>query len=121
MNTINMTIDASELTQALLKLAQVLENFGQSSAAAVNQAAQTQTVAPAKAVQTPQKPSAALAEIPEATYTVEQVREALGNLSQAKGKAIARGILQQLGVRSVSDLEPGQFVQAMQLIEGARV
>lgn len=118
MNTINMTIDAPELTQALLKLAQALENFGQ---AAVNQAAQTQTVAPAKDAQTPQKPSAALAEIPEATYTVEQVREALGNLSQAKGKAIARGILQQLGVRSVSDLEPEQFGQAMQLIEGARV
>lgn len=120
MNTINMTIDASELTQALLKLTQALENFGQSTAA-VNQAAPTPAAASAKAAQTPQKPSAAPVETPEATYTVEQVREALGSLSQAKGKAIARGILQQLGVRSVSDLEPGQFGQAMQLIEGANV
>lgn len=109
MNTINITIDAPELAAALHQLAQAIQG-GQAPAAV-----------PVKAAQTPQKPSAAPEKITEVSYTVEQVREALGSLSQAKGKAIARGILQQLGVRSVSDLEPGQFGQAMQLIEGANV
>lgn len=55
----------------------------------------------------------------ETHYTVEQVRESLGKLSQAKGKAVARGILSQIGVKSVSDLQPDQFALAMRLIEGA--
>lgn len=55
----------------------------------------------------------------ETHYTVEQVRESLGKLSQAKGKAVARGILSQIGVKSVSDLQPDQFPLAMQLIEEA--
>ena len=116
MNTINITIDAPELAAALHQLAQAIQG-GQAPATVPQKAA----AVPVKAAQTPQKPSAAPEKITEVSYTVEQVREALGSLSQAKGKAIARGILQQLGVRSVSDLEPGQFGQAMQLIEGARV
>ena len=40
---------------------------------------------------------------------LEQVREALGKVSQDKGKAVARGILTKLDVKSVSDLQPEQF------------
>lgn len=52
-------------------------------------------------------------------YTIEQVREAFGELSKAKGREVAKGILAELGVKSVSNLQPEQFVQAMQLVKEA--
>lgn len=55
----------------------------------------------------------------EVTYTIEQVREAFGNLSKAKGREVAKGILAELGVKSVSSLQPEQFAKAMQMIEEA--
>ena len=63
---------------------------------------------------TPEAPKAA-----EVTYTIEQVREAFGTLSKAKGREAAKGILAELGVKSVSSLQPEQFAKAMQMIEEA--
>ena len=57
--------------------------------------------------------------VAEVTYTIEQVREAFGNLSKAKGREVAKGILAELGVKSVSSLQPKQFAKAMQMIEEA--
>lgn len=53
------------------------------------------------------------------SYSIEQVREAFGNLSKAKGRETAKGILADLGVKSVSNLQPEQFALAMQMIEEA--
>lgn len=55
----------------------------------------------------------------EITYTFEQVREAFGTLSKAKGREVAKGILAELNVKSVSSLQPEQFAKAMQMIEEA--
>lgn len=55
----------------------------------------------------------------EVTYTIEQVREAFGNLSKTKGREVAKGILAELGVKSVSSLQLEQFGKAMQMIEEA--
>lgn len=63
---------------------------------------------------TPEAPKAA-----EVAYTVEQMREAFGNLSKDKGREVAKGILAELGVKSVSSLQPEQFAKAVQMIEEA--
>lgn len=55
----------------------------------------------------------------EVTYTIEQVREAFGTLSKAKGREVAKGILAKLNAKSVSSLQPEQFARAMQMIEEA--
>ena len=55
----------------------------------------------------------------EVTYTIEQVREAFGNLSKATGREVAKGILAKLNAQSVSSLQPEQFSKAMQMIEEA--
>lgn len=55
----------------------------------------------------------------EVAYTVEQLREAFGNLSKDKGREVAKGILAELGVKSVSSLQPEQFAKAVQMIEEA--
>lgn len=57
---------------------------------------------------------------PEESYTIEQVREAFAALAKSKGKDIARGILSQMGVKSVSDLKQEQFAPAMDLVKGAQ-
>ncbi len=53
------------------------------------------------------------------TYTVEEVRAALANLSKMKGRETAKAILTALGVKSVSNLQPEQFAEAMQMIKEA--
>ena len=55
----------------------------------------------------------------EVTYTIEQVREAFGTLSKAKGREVAKGILAKLNAKSVSSLQPEQYARAMQMIEEA--
>lgn len=53
------------------------------------------------------------------TYTIEEVRARLANLSKTKGRETAKAILMALGVKSVSNLEPEQFAEAMQMIKEA--
>jgi len=53
------------------------------------------------------------------TYTIEEVRAALANLSKTKGRDTAKAILIALGVKSVSNLQTKQFAEAMQMIKEA--
>lgn len=48
-------------------------------------------------------------------YTVEEVRMAIAEVSKQKGREAARGILDALGVKSVSNLKPEQYAEAMKL------
>lgn len=51
------------------------------------------------------------------TYTLEQVRKAFADLSKAKGKDTAKGILSDLGAASVPDLPPDKYAEAMARIK----
>ena len=51
------------------------------------------------------------------TYTLEQVRKAFADLSKAKGKDMAKGILSDLGAARVPDLPPGKYAEAMARIK----
>ncbi len=52
-----------------------------------------------------------------AAYTLEQVRKAFADLSKAKGKDMAKGILSDLGAARVPDLPPGKYAEAMARIK----
>lgn len=68
----------------------------------------------------PEEPEEIPAPAAEAeTYTIEEVRAALASLSKTKGRETAKAILTALGVKSVSNLEPEQFTEAMQMIKEA--
>lgn len=119
MNNITITIEAPALAEALQRLAEAFTGaVPKSTEKPVKEKAVSESVVKesvkkeeAKSIK-PETASTA-----EVGYTVEQVREALGKVSQDKGKAVARGILTKLDVKSVSDLQPEQFALAMQLIK----
>lgn len=113
MNNLTITIEAPELAAAIKSLAKALT--AAPNVAAIKATEKSSAVSEAVPIKEEPKPVPAA----ETHYTVEQVRESLGKLSQAKGKAVAKGILTQIGVKSVSDLQPDQFALAMQLIEEA--
>ena len=71
--------------------------------------------APAESEETEETPAPT---VENETYTVEEVRAELASLSKTKGREAAKGILTALGVKSVSNLQPEQFAQAMQMIKG---
>ena len=126
--TFTINLDATELVGALNNLAAALKS-GVTPLAV--EAAPDNTPEPQKLQEMQDKVIADIrqelaeertAEAPKAaevTYTIEQVREAFGNLSKAKGREVAKGILAELGVKSVSSLQPEQFAKAMQMIEEA--
>ena len=126
--TFTINLDATELVGALNNLAAALKS-GVTPLAV--EAAPDHTPEPQKLQEMQDKVIADIrqelaeertAEAPKAaevTYTIEQVREAFGNLSKAKGREVAKGILAELGVKSVSSLQPEQFATAMQMIEEA--
>nr|DAX58896.1 MAG TPA: hypothetical protein [Caudoviricetes sp.] len=126
--TFTINLDATELVGALNNLAAALKS-GVTPLAV--EAAPDHTPEPQKLQEMQDKVIADIrqelaeertAEAPKAaevTYTIEQVREAFGNLSKAKGREVAKGILAELGVKSVSSLQPEQFAKAMQMIEEA--
>ena len=126
--TFTINLDATELVGALNNLAAALKS-GVTPLAV--EAAPDHTPEPQKLKEMQDKVIADIrqelaeertAEAPKAaevTYTIEQVREAFGNLSKAKGREVAKGILAELGVKSVSSLQPEQFAKAMQMIEEA--
>lgn len=49
------------------------------------------------------------------TYTIEDVRAAIAEVSKKKGREAAKDILTELGVKSVSNLKPDQYADAMRL------
>lgn len=51
----------------------------------------------------------------EEKYSAEDVRAAIADISKKKGREVAKGILDTLGVRSVSNLKPEQYAEAMRL------
>lgn len=77
-----------------------------------------QEPAPAEPEETEETEETPAPAVETETYTVEEVRAALANLSKTKGREAAKGILTALGVKSVSNLQPEQFAQAMQMIKG---
>lgn len=111
MNNITITIEAPALTEALQRLA---EAFTGAVPKSTERPVKEKAVSEAAAKESVKTEPASTAEV---GCTVEQVREALGKVSQDKGKAVARGILTKLGVKSVSDLQPEQFALAMQFIK----
>ena len=122
MNTIfTVNLDATELVGALNNLAAALK--GGAAPRAVEtvpdhkpepqklKEMQDKVIADIRQELAEEAPKAA-----EAAYTIEQVREAFGTLSKAKGREVAKDILAELGVKSVSSLQPEQFAKAMQMI-----
>ena len=126
--TFTINLDATELVGALNNLAAALKS-GVTPLAV--EAAPDHTPEPQKLQEMQDKVIAdirqELAEertveapkVAEVTYTIEQVREAFGNLSKAKGREVAKGILAKLNAKSVSSLKQEQFAKAMQMIEEA--
>lgn len=50
-------------------------------------------------------------------YTIEMIRKAFGDLAKAKGKEAAKGLLDGLGAKKVTDLTPDKYSDAMQKIK----
>ena len=53
-------------------------------------------------------------------YTLEQVRKAFADLSKAKGKEAAKGILSEMGFARVPDLPEDKYAEAMARIEAVK-
>lgn len=51
-----------------------------------------------------------------ADYTVEEVRRAFGDLSRAKGKEAAKGILAEMGYTKVTEIPYDKYTYAMERI-----
>ena len=51
-----------------------------------------------------------------ADYTVEEVRRAFGDLSRAKGKEAAKGILAEMGYTKVTEIPYDKYAYAMERI-----
>lgn len=126
---INVTINAPELVGAINNLAEAfkggisatkedtkLDKTAQKLKAAVDKKT-------TKIVEVPEEPEVQPETETEGDtleeYTLEEVRVALKDLAGAKGKEAAKGVLTALGVKSVSNLQPEQFAEAMQLIKEA--
>ena len=62
-----------------------------------------------------EQPDSAADEQP--TYTIEQVRQAFGDLSKSKGKDAAKGILSDLGVSKVTDIPETMYAKAMSMVK----
>lgn len=129
MNTITISIDADSLIAAINNLAEAMRGQGEPMETPVKEhipeyermkAEQERVIADIRRELAEDRAEKAAGEAETPTYTTEQVREAFGELSKAKGREVAKGILSDLGVKSVSNLQPEQFVQAMQMIKEAQ-
>jgi hypothetical protein len=126
MSTITIEIKAPELAHALETLAIAIgcsvDKIGVGDAikeavqqAPVNDKSRVAEAEKAPTVKTLDDPVAE----EESKYTLEEVRKALGDLSKAKGKEIAKGILTLFNVSKVTDLDASQYNAAMQAIQEA--
>lgn len=130
---INVTINAPELVGAINNLAEAFkggisvtkeDTKLDKASQKVKAVADKKTT---KIVEVPEKDEPAEQEQPETEsedaiqeeYTLEDVRAALKDLADTKGKEAAKGVLTALGVKSVSNLQPEQFAEAMQLVKEA--
>lgn len=131
MNTITISIDADSLIAAINNLAEAMRGQGEPMETPVKEhiseyermkAEQERVIADIRRELAEERAQEAptQTDTETAAYTVEQVREAFGELSKAKGREVAKGILSDLGVKSVSNLQPEQFVQAMQMVKEAQ-
>lgn len=50
-------------------------------------------------------------------YSFEEIRKAIGDLSKAKGNAVARQLLSDLGEKCVTDLAPGSYAEVMRRVK----
>lgn len=67
--------------------------------------------------ETEPEPTPETAEETEAAdYTVEEVRRAFGELSRAKGKEAAKGILAEMGYTKVTEIPYDKYAYAMEKI-----
>lgn len=53
----------------------------------------------------------------EPEFTLEEVRKTFGGLSKAKGTAAAKGVLESMGAKKISDLTPDKYADAMARIK----
>lgn len=122
MNTITISIDADSLVAAINNLAEAMRGQGKPMGTPEKEhiTEQELVIADIRRELAEDRAEKAAGEAETPTYTTEQVREAFGELSKAKGREVAKGILSDLGVKSVSNLQPEQFVQAMQMIKEAQ-
>ena len=139
---VNVNIDAPGLETAIYKLADAMEAASTQPKAAAEESqpvitdfaeyekqldANKERPNPAKTEKPKFEPDQAMPEpepetAPEETindteekYSVEDVRAAIADISKKKGREVAKGILDTLGVRSVSNLKPEQYAEAMRL------
>lgn len=70
-----------------------------------------------EAVTAPQEDTTTASEGAEGTYTLEQVRKAFGDLSKAKGKDAAKGILSEMGYAKVTEIPSDRYADAMERIQ----
>lgn len=68
-------------------------------------------------VTAPKEDTTTASEVEESTYTLEQVRKAFGDLSRAKGKDAAKGILSEMGYAKVTEILPDKYADAMERIQ----
>ena len=54
------------------------------------------------------------------TYTLEEVRKAFGDLSKAKGKDTAKGILSEMGYTKVTEIPADKYPEAMEKIKAVK-
>lgn len=54
------------------------------------------------------------------TYTLEEVRKAFGDLSKAKGKDAAKGILSEMGYAKVTEIPADKYPEAMEKIKAVK-
>ena len=54
------------------------------------------------------------------TYTLEEVRKSFGDLSKAKGKDAAKGILSEMGYTKVTEIPADKYTEAMEKIKAVK-
>lgn len=120
---IHISVSAPVLADAVYCLAKALEgNHVTTHNPALLEAAREEFLQPEKQETEKEKPALE----PEqtdgvkdgATYSVEEVRAALAELAKTKGRETAKNVLADLGVKSVSNLQPDMFARAMQMMKG---
>lgn len=133
---LQVTVHAPVLVEAIYQLAEAFRSIGTAidvNESAMNPAMDIKTEEIQKNVdaalerirernEAKEEPTAEPVPEPEPeveNFTVEDVRAALGDLSKTKGREVAKAILDALGARSVSQLKPEQYAEAMKRVREA--
>lgn len=121
---IHISVSAPVLAEAVYCLAKALEgNHVAAHNPALLEVARGELLQPEKQETKEEKPALEPEQTDsvkeDETYSVEEVRAALAELAKSKGRETAKAILADLGVKSVSNLQPDMFARAMQMMKGA--